>query len=196
MPAFIPASARKEVCQATKPPASRVPAALLRARGDAMPDEIKCADCGKAFPMADALEQHRKAKHTAEPPPAAAPTIRKSHAIYAALFVAVIVSGYYLYSVYSALGQYDDFAKCISGSGAKFYGAFWCPHCANQKAMFGPSVKYLPYVECSTPDRSGQTQVCISAKIDSYPTWEFRNGTRLMGEISLQDLATASGCSL
>ena len=55
-------------------------------------------------------------------------------------------------------GQYDAFAQCLKDKGAIFYGAFWCPHCQNQKAMFGKSVQFLPYVECSTPDGNGQTQ--------------------------------------
>ena len=30
----------------------------------------------------------------------------------------------------------------------------------DQKAMFGKSSKYLPYVECSMPDGQNQTLVC------------------------------------
>ena len=43
-------------------------------------------------------------------------------------------------------GKYDNLAQCINNSGAKFYGAFWCPHCQATKAMFGKSAKLLPYV--------------------------------------------------
>ncbi len=68
-------------------------------------------------------------------------------------------------------GKHDSFAQCISDTGAKFYGAFWCPHCADQKKEFGTSAKYLVYVECSTPDGKGQTQVCVDEKIEGYPTW-------------------------
>ncbi len=46
-------------------------------------------------------------------------------------------------------GKYDTFAQCISDSGTKFYGTYWCPHCAAQKAIFGKSAKKLPYVECA-----------------------------------------------
>ena len=97
-------------------------------------------------------------------------------------------------------GKYDTFAQCIKDSGAKFYGAFWCPHCKAQKAMFGTSVKYLPYVECSTSDGNGQIQACIDEKIESYPTWILADGTRLPVEsasgVSLQTLATKTGCTL
>ena len=90
----------------------------------------------------------------------------------------------------------DSFAQCLSDSGAKFYGAFWCPHCQAQKKEFGSSAKYLPYVECSTPDGKGQTQICKDKKIEGYPTWIFADGSQLSGETSLQDLAGKTGCSL
>ncbi len=97
-------------------------------------------------------------------------------------------------------GKYDALAQCIKASGANFYGAFWCPHCQAQKAMFGSSAKYLPYVECSTPDANGQTQICIDKKITSYPTWILKDGTRLPTEgysgISLATLAAKTSCTL
>ena len=43
----------------------------------------------------------------------------------------------------SAPGPYDDFAQCLTENDAKMYGAFWCPHCKEQKAMFGSSWKYV-----------------------------------------------------
>lgn len=93
-------------------------------------------------------------------------------------------------------GTYDTLAQCIADSGAKFYGAFWCPHCQNQKKMFGDSQKLLPYVECSTPDQQGRTQVCIDNNIESYPTWVFTDGSRLQGEIPLSTLAEKTSCEL
>lgn len=75
-------------------------------------------------------------------------------------------------------GKYDAFAKALTASGAQFYGAFWCPHCQAQKAEFGTSKKYLPYVECSNPDQS-VTAICKEKKIESYPTWTFKDGITL-----------------
>lgn len=91
-------------------------------------------------------------------------------------------------------GQYDSLASCIAESGAIFYGAFWCPHCNNQKKAFGKSEALLPYVECSTPDGNGQTQACIDAGIQSYPTWILADGTKLAGTQSVEGLAAATGC--
>ena len=92
--------------------------------------------------------------------------------------------------------NYDAFAQCISSAGAKFYGASWCSHCNEQKEMFGKSVKYLPYIECSLPGGSGQIQVCENANIQAYPTWEFQDGTRMEGRLSLEQLAEKTNCPL
>ncbi|MDB5254220.1 MAG: hypothetical protein JWL80_286 [Parcubacteria group bacterium] len=91
---------------------------------------------------------------------------------------------------------YDTFATCIKDSGTKFYGAFWCPHCQAQKALFGSAVHNLPYIECSNPDGKSQNQACNDAKVSSYPTWEFPNGTRVSGEQSLKALSQATQCTL
>jgi thiol-disulfide isomerase/thioredoxin len=88
------------------------------------------------------------------------------------------------------------FAQCVGASGAKFYGAFWCPHCQDEKKLFGDAAKDLPYVECSTPDTNGQLQVCQDQGIQVYPTWKFADGSKVEGEISLQDLAQKTGCQL
>lgn len=93
-------------------------------------------------------------------------------------------------------GRLDDFAKCLKDKGAIFYGAFWCPHCQNQKKIFEGSDKYLNYVECSTPDGQGQTQICKDKHIEGYPTWEFANGASASGELSLKDLSDRTGCPL
>lgn len=93
-------------------------------------------------------------------------------------------------------GKLDSFATCIKDSGAKFYGAFWCPHCQATKALFGSSAKLLPYIECSTPDGRNQLPMCTTAKIESYPTWEFADGSRLTGEQSLAALAEKTKCAL
>jgi hypothetical protein len=93
-------------------------------------------------------------------------------------------------------GPPDTFAQCLADKGAIFYGAFWCSHCQNQKAMFGKSARLLPYVECSTPDGRGQLPLCTEKKIEGYPTWVFPDGSRESGEVSLARLAEKTGCTL
>ncbi len=110
----------------------------------------------------------------------------------------VIVGALITFLVYEGKkpGQYDTLAQCINDSGTKFYGAFWCPHCQVQKALFGKSAKLIPYVECSTPDGKGQLDVCTTAGIKGYPTWVFPDGSVESGEQDLATLAAKTNCSL
>ncbi|MDP2651199.1 MAG: hypothetical protein Q8O98_01260 [bacterium] len=93
-------------------------------------------------------------------------------------------------------GKLDTFAQCINDSGTKYYGAFWCPNCKNQEALFGRSAGLLPRIECSTPDGKGQLQVCQDAQIDGYPTWQFPDGTRVSGTQTLEGLSEKTACQL
>ena len=111
------------------------------------------------------------------------------------ILVLVALVSWWVYAI-STPGNYDEFAQCLKDKGAIFYGAFWCPHCKAQKAMFGKSVSKLPYVECSNPDGQSQTQICIDKGITSYPTWVFADGSRLSGEIPLATLAEKTSCVL
>jgi thiol-disulfide isomerase/thioredoxin len=95
----------------------------------------------------------------------------------------------------SRVTKYDAFAECLGTAGAKFYGAFWCPHCAEQKALFDKSAK-LPYVECSTPDSKGQLQICIDEGIKGYPTWKFADGSVIDKVMQLSELAEKTNCTL
>jgi len=90
-------------------------------------------------------------------------------------------------------GPLDTLAKCLSQKGVKMYGAWWCPHCQNQKKAFGSSWKYINYVECAI-GQSGQTKECKDKKIEGYPTWIFPDGKRVTGEQDPQSLGLAVGC--
>lgn len=86
-------------------------------------------------------------------------------------------------------------AQCLTDKGVKMYGAYWCPHCAKQKKLFGAAFGKVTYVECAVPgDSRKQTQACQDADIASYPTWIFPDGTRTTGEQSLEALAKKAGC--
>jgi glutaredoxin len=83
-------------------------------------------------------------------------------------------------------------AEHLAKSEVKFYGTYWCPHCNDQKELFGESAKRLPYVECSPGGASApQAAECKEKNIQSYPTWII-NGQRLSGTQSLDALAQAS----
>lgn len=110
--------------------------------------------------------------------------------------VAIGITVFFWWSENSKPGKLDDFARCLKDKEVIFYGAFWCPHCQNQKSLFGNSQKYLPYVECSTPDSNGQLPECSQANVQAYPTWQFPDGSKQEGELTLQTLAEKSGCQL
>lgn len=84
-------------------------------------------------------------------------------------------------------------AQHLADTGAIFYGAWWCPHCHDQKQLFGEeAAQTISYIECSTPDGQSQTPECQEAGITGYPTWEI-NGERLSGTQTLAELAQLTG---
>lgn len=87
------------------------------------------------------------------------------------------------------------FAKALTDSGTRFFGAAWCPFCTEQKQLFEDGYKFLPFIEVTNPDRT-PNQVAIDEGITEYPTWEFPNGSRLTGVQSLQTLAQRAGISI
>ncbi len=79
----------------------------------------------------------------------------------------------------------------LNATGAKMYGAYWCPHCNEQKEIFGNAAKQIPYIECDPKGEKSQTQLCIDKKVKSFPTWEI-NGTTYEGRRNLNELADLS----
>ena len=92
--------------------------------------------------------------------------------------------------------KYNDFAKCVSEKGAVFYGAFWCPHCQRVKKSFGDAFEFINYVECDPRDEKGQPEVCQAEEIDKYLTIRFEDGSELVGEPTLAQIAAKTGCQL
>lgn len=116
--------------------------------------------------------------------------------ISAFILVGVITAVIFIPRKDSGSPELSAFAQCLADKGATFYGAYWCPHCRSQKALFGSSAQYLPYVECATADGQGQNQVCQQAGVTNYPTWTFADATRQVGELSLEILAEKTACPL
>jgi Zn ribbon nucleic-acid-binding protein len=88
----------------------------------------------------------------------------------------------------------SEFARCLTSAGARFYGTSWCPHCAAQRTMFGAAFSEVSYVECSVNGTKETTAECQAAGVTSYPTWTFRDGSRATGALSLERLASRTGC--
>lgn len=93
-------------------------------------------------------------------------------------------------------GKYTEFAQCITEKGAVEYGAFWCQHCAKVKAQFGDAFQYVNYVECDPKGPNAQPQLCIEKGIEAYATFIFADGSRLVGEPTLEELSQKTGCAL
>lgn len=93
-------------------------------------------------------------------------------------------------------------ARHLTDIGAKMYGAYWCPHCHDQKQLFGKEAFALVnYVECAADGQNSQAALCqqVGPQISQqtgrdfgFPTWEV-NGQYLVGTQSLEELANASG---
>ena len=83
-------------------------------------------------------------------------------------------------------------ARGLKESGAAMYGAFWCPHCQEQKELFGAeAMADFPYVECFPQGWSRgtkQAKQCTDAKVEGYPTWVLKDGTKLEGGRELAEL--------
>ena len=90
----------------------------------------------------------------------------------------------------------DSFAQCLAAKQAKMYGAYWCPHCAEQKEMFESSFRYVLYVECGVRGSRDEAAVCKDAGIKHFPTWQFADGERREGTQPLPTLGTKTGCPL
>ncbi|TMA11957.1 MAG: vitamin K epoxide reductase family protein [Deltaproteobacteria bacterium] len=89
--------------------------------------------------------------------------------------------------------QLRALAENLARTEAKFYGAYWCPHCLEQKRIFGSSASRLPYIECSPlGPNTRQASVCEASRIETYPTWII-NGQRYVGVQSPEELARYSG---
>ncbi|MBM5800518.1 MAG: hypothetical protein FJ077_06695 [Cyanobacteria bacterium K_DeepCast_35m_m2_023] len=83
-------------------------------------------------------------------------------------------------------------SRHLKAVGALFYGAWWCPACSRQKALFGQQgAQELPYVECDKAPKDRDR--CIAAKIEAFPTWVLQGKERLVGVQSLDELKKWSG---
>ena len=85
------------------------------------------------------------------------------------------------------------FAEHLAAQNIKFYGAYWCSHCQNQKDSFGAvAAAKLPYIECAKDGENSQRELCRTEDIKSFPTWKI-NGKNVPGAKSLKDLAVLTG---
>ena len=83
-------------------------------------------------------------------------------------------------------------ADHLTATGAVMYSAYWCPHCHDQKELFGKeAAARLKIVECAPDGRNNQVELCRSKNIEGFPTWEIK-GKLDSGQKSLAQLAAMS----
>jgi len=121
------------------------------------------------------------------------PGLRKALTIL--LIVVAFAAAYYL-GRRKRTQRLDVFAQCLTAKQAKMYGLSWCPHCAEQKDMFGPSFQYISYVECGAKGSHDEDASCVQTGIKHFPSWQFASGWRQEGTLSLQQLSEKTGCRL
>lgn len=84
-------------------------------------------------------------------------------------------------------------AEHLSRTGAVMYSAWWCPHCKEQKDLFGrEATSRLKVIECDPDGRNSQKELCAAKQVQGYPSWEI-NGTLDSGVKPLRELARLSG---
>lgn len=137
-------------------------------------------------------EERRKRQQERESAAQSTPKWRKPVGI--GLVVVLFAVAYYA-GWHHKNHRYDVFAKCLASKGAKMYGLYWCPHCLDQKEMFGKSFQYVPYVECAIKGSHEMAPECTAAHAAHFPSWQFNGGPLQEGVEPLDELGAKTGCS-
>tara|TARA_Y100001968_G_scaffold258997_1_gene246097 strand:+ start:680 stop:1624 length:945 start_codon:yes stop_codon:yes gene_type:complete len=83
-------------------------------------------------------------------------------------------------------------AEHLTKEGAVMYNAYWCPHCHDQKEMFGrEATAKLNLIECAKDGFNNKKELCEAKGITGFPSWEI-NGSINSGVKSLKELAELS----
>jgi hypothetical protein len=91
----------------------------------------------------------------------------------------------------------ESFADCLKNKKVILYEQLTpCPACLSQKRSFGAAASRLSLVECYVPENSYVTAECQDKDINAFPTWEFADGSRLVGVQTLDTLVAKTGCTL
>ena len=89
--------------------------------------------------------------------------------------------------------QKIKFAKFLRENDIVMYSAYWCPHCHDQKQLFGKeAVKELKVVECAKDGKDNEFELCQKKGISGFPSWEI-NGIIFSGTRDLNELAKKTG---
>lgn len=106
-----------------------------------------------------------------------------------------MVAAAYFFGRYHRLHRYDALAQCMAAKQVKMYGAYWCPHCADQKEILGSASRFV-YQECGVPGSHEEQKSCSDLGVKLFPTWRFPDGSMTPGVFPVETLSARSGCSL
>ena len=80
-------------------------------------------------------------------------------------------------------------AQCLSSVGAVMYGSDTCPHCLEQKNLFGTAFAEIKYVNCDF-----NAEACRKENVQYFPMWVIKGKTYL-GVQNFNQLSQFSGCA-
>lgn len=151
--------------------------------------EFECSICKRNFQTEESLNQHNAAKHSHENRKKK-PVNYRGYVIFSLVIIIIILLPLTVYSYMKKPGQYDEFAQCLTSTGAVIYGNDFCQYTAKQLNFFGKSKKYLNYIRCAE-----NQELCDEKKISITPTWQI-NGEMYEQVQTLEKLSLLSGCEI
>ena len=91
----------------------------------------------------------------------------------------------------SSSPQKVKFAKFLRENNVVMYSAYWCPHCHDQKQLFGKeAAEELKIVECAKDGKDNNYELCQTKGISGFPSWEINkeiiSGTRELNELAIK----------
>ncbi|MGC1646877.1 MAG: hypothetical protein WA741_13685 [Candidatus Sulfotelmatobacter sp.] len=110
--------------------------------------------------------------------------------------VVILLAAAFIAGRYYKNHKYDNFAKCLATKQARMYGLYWCPHCIEQKEMFGEAFHFVPYQECAIKGSQEEAPVCKIAGVKLFPAWQFGDESPKEGVLSMEALSDKTGCTL
>ena len=87
------------------------------------------------------------------------------------------------------------FATALNDAGVQFFGSAFSAETTEQRELFEDGSDFLPFLEVTNPDGS-LNALGISEDITVFPTWEFPDGSRETGVLSLEEISERSGVAI
>ncbi len=87
------------------------------------------------------------------------------------------------------------FAQALAESGTQLFGAAWSAASTEQRDLFEDGRNELPFIEITGPDRT-LNSIGVAEDITVFPTWEFPDGSRSEGVLTLEEISERSGIDI